>query len=135
MASNKTSLLALVASLLVSVTRATTTALATRREDEDRSISRTDVGFTVVGIVCELYACRELYKWMAPGTNTYTFNRGNDGKCTSCGKAEGDHYNGSSGTKYCDNPYKLNPGWAFVCLLADIGFQVGKMFPGSGVLL
>ena len=32
---------------------------------------------------------------------TQTFNRGGDGKCTKCNKAEGEHYNHSNGNKYC----------------------------------
>jgi len=99
MSNTKTSLFALVASLLVSVTRATTIALATRREDEDRSISRTDVGFTVVGIVCELYTCFELLKWT---------------RYDCCGVTHGWDYS----------------TYSFLCFFADIGFQVGKLFPG-----
>jgi ankyrin repeat protein len=108
MVNNKASLLALVASLLVNVTRATTSALATRREDENSSISRTDWGFTVVGIVCELYAFYALV-WFF------------DDNFLPPDEPDGLPRFEMRGPERC---------LCWLCLFSDIGFQVGKLFPG-----
>ncbi len=101
MVNNKVSLFALVVSLLVSVTRATTSASTSDYQYENRSISGADVGFTVVGIICEFYVCFELCMW-------------NDPK----------HY--SAPIVFKKNRWILS----LLVLCADVGFQVGKMFPG-----
>jgi hypothetical protein len=112
MVNKKASFFALVASLLLSVTRATTqrlSALATRREEEDRKISGSDVLFTVVGILCEIYTCKSLLAWIWISPSN------------SSGPEPADRIQNSAWQRKDDT---------FAYLLADIGFQVGKLFPG-----
>ena len=45
---------------------------------------------------------------------TQIFKRGTDGKCTTCDKAEGDHYHHSNGTKYCYVSTTCPPPHVFV---------------------
>jgi hypothetical protein len=132
----------LVASLLLGVTRATTSALATRREDQGSTISgsQAEAGFTVMGILCELYAFLEFAKWLSRFSEV--FNPGTDGKCTQCNKAEGDHHTISHYIVEDDHKYCCDISFheiyvsegakgPFLCLITDIGLQVGKLFPGS----
>jgi len=90
-------------------------------------ITAADIVFVVGGLVCELYTTYRLFDFNVGRGSRATFNLGYDGKCTTCGRTEKDHYKHWDGKKYC---YGYNILFIF-CFLADVGFTVGKLFPTS----